>query len=442
MASTAEESLMALLEAMLTLAASEVIRPKPPSVKPGGYPEEHFLDLTEEEKDEFCCNICYQVLKETRQCMNKHKFCSSCLLVWSTTGQYNNRDGCPVCRTRGDYLRNLEVDDRISAKKVKCLLESCKWSGLLKHLCSHRHTTYGDSSSSESEDTGVSEVMPRLIQVTPHVPHRGQGRFIGTGLTIQNPSPSAGPPPASSSRMSLLSSRSVSRASPSPFSSTSEETVTELPWRSGPSTRRFSTFRTPGIQAPTNNRIYFSHTRPSTDNNNNLDDEASVVRSSTSTVDDSLEMAANSMSGGLTPRPPSTPRTSSNVVNARRLPRIVNPPPARAQGHRYQPPSVLALHFASGGRPRAAENLGEIRDRLHESRTRLDNLMTSFSGELDRNRQAMAEFQLERERHRQEQLEEVRELGQRLGQVASELRRLLEQRRHIHSFSDDDDDFD
>lgn len=72
----------------------------------------------------------------------------------------------------------------------------------------------------------------------------------------------------------------------------------------------------------------------------------------------------------------------------------------------------------------------------------MDNIMTSFSGELDRGRQEIAEFQLERERRRQEQLEEVRELGQRLGQVASELRRLLEQRRHIHNFSDDDDDYD
>lgn len=388
-----------------------------------------------------CDKICvvpssYQVLKEARQCINKHKFCSSCLLVWSTTGQYNNRDGCPVCRTRCDYLRNLEVDDRISAKKVKCLLESCKWSGLLKHLCSHRHTTYGDTSSSESEDTGESEPMPRLVQVAPHVPHRAQGRFLGTGLAIQTPASSVGPP-ASSSRMSYLSSRSASRASP--LSSTSEETVTELPWRSGSNAHRFSAFRTPSIRAPVNNRIYFSHTRPSTDNNNNVNDEASVVRSSTSTVDESLEVAANSLSGRYTPRPPSTPRTSSNVVNARRLPRIVNPPPARAPGHRYQPPGILALHLTSGGRPRATENLGEIHDRLHDSRSRLDNLMTSFSGELDRNRQAMAEFQLERERHRQEQLEEVRELGQRLGQVASELRRLLEQRRHIHNFSDDED---
>ncbi|XP_012945564.1 solute carrier organic anion transporter family member 1C1 [Aplysia californica] len=68
--------------------------------------------------------------------------------------------------------------------------------------------------------------------------------------------------------------------------------------------------------------------------------------------------------------------------------------------------------------------------------------MSSFSGELDRSRQEMADFQQERERQRREQLEEVRELGQRLGQVASELRRLLEHRRHLPVFSDDDDDDD
>lgn len=66
--------------------------------------------------------------------------------------------------------------------------------------------------------------------------------------------------------------------------------------------------------------------------------------------------------------------------------------------------------------------------------------MSSFAGEVDRNRQEMADFQQERERARREQLDEVRELGQRLGQVAGELRRLLENRRHQTIFSDDDDD--
>ena len=57
--SSAEEGLMALLEAMLTLAARETRRPKPPAVKPGGHPEEHFTDLTEDEKEEFTCSIWY-----------------------------------------------------------------------------------------------------------------------------------------------------------------------------------------------------------------------------------------------------------------------------------------------------------------------------------------------------------------------------------------------
>lgn len=56
----AEESLIALLEAMLTLAAQDIgvrmHRPKP-TIKAGGHPEEIFVDLSEEEKDELTCNI-------------------------------------------------------------------------------------------------------------------------------------------------------------------------------------------------------------------------------------------------------------------------------------------------------------------------------------------------------------------------------------------------
>ena len=63
--------------------------------------------------------------------------------------------------------------------------------------------------------------------------------------------------------------------------------------------------------------------------------------------------------------------------------------------------------------------------------------MSTFSGELERSRQEMAEFQVERERQRREQLTEVQELGRRLGQVASELRHLLDHRRFRPSESDD-----
>lgn len=54
------ENLMALLEAVLTLAAADATatrRPTRPTIKPGGYSEEIFLDLTEDEQDEFSCSI-------------------------------------------------------------------------------------------------------------------------------------------------------------------------------------------------------------------------------------------------------------------------------------------------------------------------------------------------------------------------------------------------
>lgn len=53
------ENLMALLEAVLSLAASDATarRPPRPAIKPGGYSEEIFVDLTEDEQDEFSCSI-------------------------------------------------------------------------------------------------------------------------------------------------------------------------------------------------------------------------------------------------------------------------------------------------------------------------------------------------------------------------------------------------
>lgn len=59
--------------------------------------------------------------------------------------------------------------------------------------------------------------------------------------------------------------------------------------------------------------------------------------------------------------------------------------------------------------------------------------MTTFSSELDRGRNDIAAFQDQRERRRQEQLDEVRDLGRRLGQVATELRQLLDNRRQLRT---------
>ncbi|RUS87961.1 hypothetical protein EGW08_004239 [Elysia chlorotica] len=464
--SSAEEGLMALLEAMLTLAARESRRPKPPAVKPGGHPEEHFTDLTEEEKEEFTCSICYQILKECMQCVNNHKFCHSCLLVWSTTGQYANRIRCPVCRTHGYYFRNGELDDRIGEKKVKCLMESCSWSGLLKHLSSHRHTTYGASAGAGDSDS-YSSCMPRLAQASPRTIPLGSSRFFGTGLTTQSHAENSNFPPPRSSNF-------VVRASPSSLSSsTSQESVIELPARPT-RTLTLNNSRPPPVRRAGNirnsmgpNRITFNHTRPGTDTNNNVEEGTgsalSNTSSSTNVIGEASENISPSPFSSLphAPRPPSAPRTTMNSVNSvRRLPRIVNPPAVRAAGpshpiRRYQPPEEISLSMnlpSPRGRPAAGVNdsvvrgnLGEIRERLQESRNRLDNLMTSFSGELERSRVQVSDLASQRERQRQDQLEEVRELGQRLGQVAAELRRLLEHRRDAAAIlSDDssDDDID
>ncbi|GFR77023.1 TNF receptor-associated factor 2 [Elysia marginata] len=444
---------------MLTLATREARRPKPPPVKPGGHPEEHFTDLTEVEKEEFTCSICYQILKECMQCVNNHKFCHSCLLVWSTTGQYANRIRCPVCRTQGYYFRNSDLDDRIGEKKVKCLMESCSWSGLLKHLASHRHTTYGGAAAGSSEDNSSSVAsMPRLAQASPRTIPSGSSRFSGTGLTTHQSRADTFPTPRSSG-IGLP-------ASPSPLSSSaSQESIIELPARPTrtltlnnnrpPPVRRAGIIR--NSTGP--NRIVFNHSRPGTDNNNNVEDGSagSFVSNSSS----SNNIAAGEGSENLSPspfsslphapRPPSAPRPAANSV--RRLPRIVNPPAVRAAGpsqpiRRYQPPEAISLSMnmpGPRGRPSVVTretgvrgSLGEIRERLQESRSRLDNLMTSFSGELERSRAQVSEFASQRERQRQDQLEEVRELGQRLGQVAAELRRLLEHRRDAAAILSDD----
>ena len=338
---------------------------------------------------------------------------------------------------------------------VKCHLDTCKWSGKCKQLLSHRHTTYGDDNKPDSAASAsggnTSTSMPRLSQASPQVPRQPGARFVGTGLTtrdLRNHAESLREGRGSGTPRGLSSlSRSSYAETPSSLSSTSQETVVEIP-ASGNRPTMSSHQGVPPVRSSANNRIVFNHSRPSASTSG----AGVAVRPSGVTNSDSDETLTFSVAplGGFTPRPPSAPRNASNVVNTRRLPRITNPPPRQqANAARRIQPSDSSGQAAQGLRnntssvQRPGENLGEIRDRLQESRNRLDNLMSSFSGELDRSRQEMAEFQQERERQRREQLDEVRELGQRLGQVASELRRLLEHRRnlpHHTGLSDDSDE--
>lgn len=173
------------------------------------------------------------------------------------------------------------------------------------------------------------------------------------------------------------------------------------------------------------------------------------------------QSSASAITTPRTPHPPTTPRPTGQAVRrVPTLPSIINNnsqnPPAqegrmlplrsttnenridrsRATNTVPQPPQQprTTTTVSRGVRTNPnSTNPGytNVRQRLRESRERLDTLMTSFSTELERGRRGLTEFQETRERRRQEQLEEVRDLGRRLSYVATELRSLLNQRRQL-----------
>ncbi|CAC5356144.1 unnamed protein product [Mytilus coruscus] len=343
------QPLIGLLEVLLQLSC-----PKP-RVKPGGYSDDIFLDLTEEEKEAYECSICYQVLKEPQKCRNNHQYCYSCIYTWTTSSPEANHGRCPVCRVDGPYRKHNELDEIIGKKKVKCNLKSCNWKGTLKSLGGHRHTTY--------TRTGLPYRPTNRVRVDEDLP------------AIPN----------------------TDRRTPS---------VSDTP-RSVANARASSVAR-----------------RHNTSSSRN-----SIIESSP-----------------FTPRPPSSSRPQGQGQGQRRiptLPSIVN----QNSDRRITQGRTTAARRNTGTNTQNGSFQGgniNIRDRLRDSRNRLDAMMTSFASELDRGRRDIADFQQERERRRQEQLQEVRDLGRRLGHVAQELRGLLERRQQMSSgdsSSSDDDNF-
>ncbi|CAH8551904.1 unnamed protein product [Heterobilharzia americana] len=110
-------------------------------IQPGGYPEEIFIYLSNSEKQEYSCSICYLIIKEVYQCQSQHKFCYGCIYTWST-GPTPGHDSCPVCRCDGLYAKNFDLDDRINRKRVRCTLNNCNWMGLLSVYNQHEHRRY------------------------------------------------------------------------------------------------------------------------------------------------------------------------------------------------------------------------------------------------------------------------------------------------------------
>ncbi|KAL3851979.1 hypothetical protein ACJMK2_015668 [Sinanodonta woodiana] len=406
------DPLFALLEVMLSSFASN-------RVKPGGHSEDIFLDLTEDEKEELECSICYNILKETRECSNKHRFCYSCIFVWSTSGNPINHGRCPMCRVDGYYVRNKRVDELINQKQVKCSMENCNWTGPLKELGSHMHNIYTTPKKVKPAQESVTELpslnkqsrTPRTSSRTSQLPNSS---YRSTQKASQSSRQNGG-----STRINAASSTRATNNSTSPQR------------HRNPPNRRPSRLLSRG-QISQDHVLSESRHR----------DQSSVEESSVSTP--------------RTPRPPSAPRPS-NLPNLRRrvttLPSLIQTDNNNNQSSSNNDGDddtirahVLFTPREESRQPREVQFVS-IRDRLVESRNRLDNLMGAFTVELERGRREISEFQEERERRRQEQLEEVRDLGRRLGNVATELRRLLNQRRLRDTLddmvtTDDDEDND
>lgn len=424
------EPLIALLEVMLrTLSV--------PKIKPGGHPEEIFLDLTEEEKEKFECAICYQIMKEVRQCSNKHKFCYSCIFVWSTSGNPINHDRCPVCRTNGDYVRNHDLDEQINLQRVKCSMKSCTWTGLLKYLPSHQHTTYSKFRpvpESPRQSTAEPESIPDLPPVTNTARSRSSSRLDSTGAAR-----------ASTSSQTTTHLNSVGTSTQNePRQTTATNTLTRSRARSRQ--RNSSNSRASNSQQRRS-------TVTATGLNSRLTSRARIQNDGTISSNDSANSENNVQ---FSPRPPPGPRPNNR--SPRRMPTLPsivnnsnNPVPNIDSSEQAVAQESIDINNNSGANMSTAERplrhtvdtaraqrlvsrpsgFGMIRERLNESRQRLDMLMGAFSVELDRGRRDLSVFQEERERRRQEQLQEVRELGRRLGHVAQELRGLLNQRSQI-----------
>ncbi|XP_060586491.1 type-2 histone deacetylase 1-like [Ruditapes philippinarum] len=479
MSGTEAEPLFALLELMLRTFTANT----GPKIKPGGHPEDIFVCLNDEEKEEIECRLCYRILKDVRQCQNKHAFCYSCIFVWSTSGNPINRSLCPVCSVEGLYVRNTALDERINAKIVKCSKNKCKWNGPLEGLSSHQHTKY-------SEDTRVSStelpVVANSPAPTPVSNSRSRSR-AGSSQISSTPSSQTSVNSRPNAQRQLLGTQSLNN-------SNNAQTNSRTSQRANGQTTTRSRTRSRHRQntSPHQRRSNISATgltnrltsRARIQNNGTIDKRTmngqSTTRNLVSTADENQNPVVEQATTETVhvPHPPTTPRSSTITPRPsqtpRRLPTLPNLLPLNSSSSKSNNnnnndnsnsatnsqttntdnnnnlrPTVpssfndiaetqrrFTLKASSIRRPSQPRSFGIIRERLNESRQRLDRLMNVFSVELDRGHQDPTSFQEERERRRQEQLAEVRDLGRRLTQVATELRGLLSQRRQIRTQMD------
>lgn len=112
---------------------------KPAGVKVGGYPDDIFLELGDDERERWQCSICYLVSRQAKECDNGHLFCTTCVFAWSMTYGANS-DKCPVCRSKqAEYRPRAEVDESIGRKRVRCPEPACSFRAPLTYLLKHSH---------------------------------------------------------------------------------------------------------------------------------------------------------------------------------------------------------------------------------------------------------------------------------------------------------------
>ncbi|KAF6034974.1 hypothetical protein EB796_006717 [Bugula neritina] len=109
---------------------------EPHGVKVGGYRDEIFEKICEEEREKLCCQICYMLAKDAHVCTNKHLFCASCIYAWSLTSD-SNTDRCPVCRVSGTYSSDDIITSQLNSMPVRCV--RCQWKGQLGDYRCHSH---------------------------------------------------------------------------------------------------------------------------------------------------------------------------------------------------------------------------------------------------------------------------------------------------------------
>lgn len=435
--------LIALLDATLRLISNNGTDKKKLSklpvsgVKPGGYPVDMFLDcLSDDEKENYQCGICFLITKNPCHCLNKHQFCRSCVTVWAGSGDSENHNKCPVCRVKGYYLPSGKVADALNAKTVHCLLRSCVWTGQLRDMQYHRHILSkkiaaeshtqihrknSDSSDDSSEsDTCVSEagnrnLSPSSSPVLPRIVTNGdKGNLASsiTGLTVPTAVCSSGrereetpSSPSHATFLQMLHSASSSVDVP-PRSNplTNRSTLTAAATNTAASAEVAHEVRchTPRPHSPTptptlrlSPQVPISYT--ATYNNSTT---ASATASSNSNNNNTSNNNNNNNATAVFPVRQSYIQNtvSENIAD------------------NLTPSQPGANYCRSSNRRTGPKEYERLRARMRETRVRLEQMEIT--------RRELARFQ---ERQRLQHLVEVRELGRQLNEVTFQIRRLLNQ---------------